>query len=300
VSQNTLNIGSGKWTGYEPLYLADQVGIFEKNGISVNLISHISEDASVKMLKSGELHGAAITLDMLFVLQESGFPLKAVLVFDYSTGGDMIIGLPGINTLEDLIGKRIGLEKLYINEYFLARSLSEKNIRTSDVEIVIINADEQALALSEGRVDAVVSYNPNATKLLQKGFELIFSSKDIPSSIIDVMVFPKNVYDTNFDDIRKIIQSWFDTLRYINLHYKASMMVMAEGEGVSEYEFKIAYEDISIPNLEENIAFFDLESERNIFKISDITLDFMLKKKMIKNKINTSGIFDSSILKTIR
>ena len=97
-----------------------------------------------------------------------------------------------------------------------------------------------------------------------------------------------------------LIQSWFDSLKYMNLHFKESMAIMAEGEGVTDYEFNIALEDISIPDLKENIEFFNLESEKNIFKISDITLDFMMKRGMIKNKIDTSGIFDSSILKEIK
>jgi len=149
-------------------------------------------------------------------------------------------------------------------------------------------------------VDAVVAYNPLATMLLQKGYDVIFSSKDIPSSIIDVLVFPNDIYENNYENIRRIIQTWFDSIRYIDLHYMDSMMIMAESEGVSEYEFKMAFEDILIPDLKQNMAFFNLESDKNIFKISDITMDFMFKRKMIKNKIDTSQIFDSSILKEVK
>ena len=300
MNDNVLNIGLSKWTGNEPFYLAEQVGIFEKNEVLVKLSRNLNEKEQLDKLKSGELDAAAITLDMLFVLHESGFPVKAVLIMDYSIGGDMIIAKEGINELEDLRGKKIGLEKLFISEYFLARALAEKNIPIADIESSLIKGDELVQFLEDDKVAAVVVANPQATKLLQKGYNVIFSTKDIPSSIIDVLVFPQKVYDNNLGDIKKILQSWFDALRYITLHYKESMEIMAELEDVSEYEFKITYEDISILGLKENIDFFNLESEKNIFKISDITLDFMFKKKMISKTIDTSQIFDVTILKELK
>ncbi|MFH1051778.1 MAG: ABC transporter substrate-binding protein [bacterium] len=300
MNAHILNIGLSKWTGNEPFFLAEQVGIFEKNNCSVKLIRNLNEKEQLAQLKSGELDGAAITLDMLFVLQESGFPVKAVLIMDYSIGADMIIAKEGINNLEDLIGKKIGLEKLIISEYFLARALAEKNIPLSDIESALITGNDLVQSLEDDSVSAVVVSNPQATKLLQKGYNVIFSTKDIPSSIIDVLVFPQEVYDNNSINIKNILQSWFDALRYITLHYRESMEIMAELEDVSEYEFKITYEDISIPGLKENIDFFNLESEKNIFKISDITLDFMRKKKMISKSIDTSQIFDVSILKELK
>jgi len=300
MESKILNIGLSKWTGNEPFYLAEQVGIFDKNSAKVNLSRHLIEKEQLEMLKMGELDGAAITLDMLFALYESGFQVKAVLIMDYSIGGDMIIAKEGINSMDDLRGKKIGLEKLFISGYFLARALAEKNIPVSDIESILLKGDELVEALENESVAAVVVANPQATKLLQKGYEIIFSTKDIPSSIIDVLVFPNNVYDSNQQNIKNILQSWFDALRYINLHYKESMEIMAQLEGVSEYEFKITFEDISIPGLKENIDFFNLESEKNIFKISDITLDFMYKKKMISKTIDTSKIFDVSLLKDLQ
>ncbi len=299
MENKILNIGLSKWTGNEPFFLAEQVGIFDNNNALVRLARVNNEKEQLDKLKSGELDGAAITLDMLFALFESGFPMKAVLIMDYSLGGDMIIAKEGINLLEDLKGKTIGLEKLFISEYFLTRALAEKNVPLSEINSFIIEGDIEN-AFNDEQVSAVVVANPKATKLLQKGYNIIFSTKDIPSSIIDVLVFPKNVYEENYKNIKNILQSWFDSLRYINLHYKESMEIMAELEDVSEYEFKITYEDIQIPGLKENIEFFNLESEKNIFKISDITLDFMYKKKMINNVIDTSLIFDASILKELK
>jgi NitT/TauT family transport system substrate-binding protein len=299
VKLNLLKIGTAKWTGYEPLYLAEKIGLFKKNNVKVKLLRNLSERKSIEKFQSGEIHAATVTLDMMFVLQESGFSIKAPLILDYSFGGDMIIGKKGINDLINLKGKKIGLEKKYVNEYFLVRALTEKKISINDISIVNIPEGGNAFALDNEKVDAVVAYNPEALTLLQKGYDILFSSKEIPSSIVDVIVFPKNIYEDNIDNIKNLILSWFKALRYINMHNRTAIRIMAESENVSEYEFNITFEDIIIPDLKDNLAFFDLESDKNIFKISDITQDFLIKKKIIKKKINSADIFDSSILAKI-
>jgi len=294
-----LRISSGKWTGYEPLYLAREIGAYKRNALEVAVERDLNEEQTVERLQMGELDGAALTLDMLFILKQTNIPLKAVLILDYSLGGDVIIGRQGINELSDLRGKKIGIEKLYANQFFLARALAERNIRTSDVEIVEIKAEEHSKALKKGTVDAVAVYNPQGVKLEQDGYKELFSSKDLPSSIVDVLTVTERAFNEKRNEIVKLVQSWFDALRYVDLHREKAMEIMAESEEASIYEFKLAYDRIHIPDLEENLKLFDLESDRNIFKMSDLTLDFMRKRKIIKAEINTKAIFDPSVLEEV-
>ncbi len=295
----SLKIGSGKWTGYEPFYLAQKTGIFKNNNTQIEFFHNLQVDEEIQALKSGKLDAAAITLDMAISLYNSGFPIKAVLIIDYSLGGDMILSRNDINDIEDLKGKKIGMEKLYVNDYFLARSLAEKKINKNDIELVYLNKQELKDALSDKKVDAIVAYNPIATNLMQDGIKVLFSSKEIPGSIVDLLVFPKKIFEDNKENIKSIVQSWFDALKYIENNYSQSMKIMAENEDVPEYEYKLAFDEIALPDLKENLAFFDLESEKNIFKVSDITNDFIIKRANINQKLNLSEMFDSSILKAI-
>lgn len=299
MGKSLLKIGLGKWTGYEPFHLAEKTGIFKKNNANVKLLYNLKVNEEVKDLKSGEIDGAAITLDMAISLINSGFPVKAVLIIDYSIGGDMIISRNDIKTIEDLKGKKIGLEKLYINEYFLARSLAEKKIDKDEINLIYLDKEELKDALLSKQVDAVVAYNPLATNLIQEGIKVLFSTKEIPGSVIDLLVFPTKIYYENQENIKSIVQSWFETLKYIEKDYIQSMKIMAGNEDVPEYEFKLAFDDILLPDLKENLAFFNLESEDNIFKISDITKDFIVKRSNISPKINLADMFDTSILKSI-
>jgi len=129
MDNRTLIIGTGKWTGYEPLYLAEQVGIFEKNEASINLVMNLNESEIISKLKNGEIHGAGLTLDMLFVLHESGFPCKAVLILDYSIGGDMIIGKHGFNNLNDLDWKNFTSMNIFLQGLWLKKILNQMKLK---------------------------------------------------------------------------------------------------------------------------------------------------------------------------
>lgn len=299
MGTSLLKIGSGIWTGYEPFYLSEKLGIFKKNNAKIKLFRNLQLDQEIQDLKSGKLDGVAITLDMAISLYNSGFPIKAVLIIDYSIGGDMIIARNDIKDIEDLKGKKIGMEKLYVHDYFLARSLAEKNIDKNDIELIYLKQQELKSALLNKKIDAIVAYNPIATKLIQENVKVLFSSKEIPASIIDLLVFPTKIFEENRENIKSLVQSWLDTLKYIENNYSQSMKIMAENEDISEYEFKLAFDEIALPDLQENLAFFDLEAEDNIFKISDITIDFIKKRSKINKKLNLADMFDSFILKSI-
>ncbi len=296
---NKIIIGTGKWIAYSPLYLSQKENLFKQNKVNVEVIQYNSDDELINQFRSSKIDIVATTLDMLLILNESDFPCKAILLLDLSLGADMIIGNIGINSFNDLKGKKIGLERQYVNEYFLARALSENNLKPNDIEKVYIKSDEYYKSLEQKTVDAIVTYSPIATSLLQKGYKSIFSSKDIPSSMIDLLVTTDKIIKNYPKEITAIIKTWFDALNYIDKYYNFAMKTMSEFEDIDEYDFKVAFDDIYLPNFEENLQFFNLESKRNLFKISDITQDFLIKKNVLSKKINNDKIFEISFLKKL-
>lgn len=298
--ESKIKIGTGKWIGYGPLYLAQNENLFKKNNVNVEIIQFSHDDEIINNFRNSQLDIVAVTLDMLLILNESGFPCKAILLLDFSLGADMIIANKGINNFNDIKGKKIGLEKQYISEYFLARALSENNLKPSDIEKIYIKPSDYLKVLKEKTVDAIVSYSPIAAPILQKGYKLIFSSKEIPSSIIDLLVTTDKIINKYPNDIIAIIKTWFDSLKFIDKYYNLAMNTMAKLEGLDEYDFKVAFDDIYLPNFDENLQFFNLESQRNIFKISDITQDFLIKKNVISSKINNLDIFEIKFLNKLK
>jgi NitT/TauT family transport system substrate-binding protein len=75
-----LRIGTNVWPGYEPLYLARDLGHY--NETPVNLIEFTSASSVIHALRNGMIEGATLTLDEVLTLLSDGFDLKVILAPD--------------------------------------------------------------------------------------------------------------------------------------------------------------------------------------------------------------------------
>ena len=67
----------------------------------------------------------------------------------------------------------------------------KERMKVSDVKAVNKLPDEGAQAFRRGEVEAVITYEPDLGKLLrEKGAHLVFTSREIPGEIVDVMATP--------------------------------------------------------------------------------------------------------------
>lgn len=104
-----LAVGTNTWTGYEPLYLARDLGLHD--GLPVRLVELGSTTQSMDALRTGQLGMAGLTLDEALTLAQEGIALKVVWVMDVSSGADALVVRPGLADLSDLRGSKVGVEQ---------------------------------------------------------------------------------------------------------------------------------------------------------------------------------------------
>lgn len=145
------------------VWLADERGLFEKNGVDVKVELVTSGVAAAKGLISGNFD--------LATMSEYTFASKSFIESDLrliGTVGAMsdihLIGRRdrGVVDAGDLAGKRVGLEKGTISQFFLAKLLDIKGIDPRSLTIVNYQPALLAKALQAGEVDAIVSWEPYA------------------------------------------------------------------------------------------------------------------------------------------
>ena len=294
-------LGTGKWTGYEFLNLAKELGYFERRGVEVSICDGIEENESVEKLKAGELDGAGLSLDVAINLNYAGTPVKAVLILDYSLGGDKILARLGFNEASELSEAKIGVLKSYSNMYFLARAALEADIDLKKAEISYYEKFEDLkAALKAGKIDAAAVNDPYGARLETLGYKELFSSRDMPGAIIDALVFRKEFAERNSSAVEGIISAWFDALNYKKRNKKKAIERMAAMEGVEPSEFEKSLDSIKIPSFKENLAFFDLESAEDVFKTSDIAADFFKKKGKLPRDYDLRELFDAKYLNNLK
>ncbi|WP_181358866.1 ABC transporter substrate-binding protein [Pseudothauera lacus] len=180
-----LRVASHVWPGYELMFMARHEGWLDSK--AVELVATGSATESMQLLASGEVDGAALTFDEVLRLQAKGTDLAVVLIFNISSGADMLIGKAGVDSLAALDGKRIGVEDSALGALMLHKALQAAELPHGAITAVPMTIDAQHGAWHDGSIDAVVTYEPLASTLLVAGGELLFDSSQIPDTIYDVL-----------------------------------------------------------------------------------------------------------------
>ncbi|MDQ6967414.1 MAG: ABC transporter substrate-binding protein [Mariprofundaceae bacterium] len=295
-----IKIGINNWAGYDPFILADKLKLFNKNNVQVEIKRFASATETIQAMRGGEIQGAGFTLDEVFSLIDTGFKGKVVLIIDYSMGGDMVIGQKEIESIADLKGKTIGYEGSVVGEFLLDRALDRNSIKRSAVKLIDVQADKWLSSFAEKDVDALVCYNPAAATLLNEHEgTLLFSSADIPFEIIDVLLFSEPFYDENKTAITRILKGWFETLSYIDTNPDKAAEVISKVKNITPDNYRQGLNNLVAPDLTVNRTIFDPTSDKNIYKYSQVIVDFMLSKNLLSERIDTQDLFQAELLSKI-
>ena len=180
-----VRIASHVWVGYEPMFLARSRGWLDEDLVTLHETTAASE--SLSLLASGEVDGAALTLDEVLKARQDGIPLTIILVFNISAGADVILAAEPMTELTELQGLRVGFEHGAVGELMIVEALRRAGLSTDDIEALYISPNLHVEAWSEGLVDVIVTYEPRASRIRAMGAVEVFDSRQIPEYIVDVL-----------------------------------------------------------------------------------------------------------------
>lgn len=289
----TLKVGISPWPGYKPLLLAAEKGFFE--GADIRIIPFATPTESYRALRDGIVDVAAFTADEVFHYAEVRNKPRIFLVLDISNGADAIVASKSIKTLDDLKGKRLGIEGSALGDYVLHRSLDfTKSLKASDMKLVSVTIDRQEEVFKAGDIDAAITYEPSKSLLLKAGAHILFDSSQIPNEIVDVLVANDKIITQRQEELKVLVAGWFKALGYIKQNYTQSMIEMTKNESVGVKEFTKAYEDLIIPSLEDNKKM--LGKAGTLISPMKKLSGLMFQKSSLKKKIDVVPLLDDRIL----
>ncbi len=249
--EKVLRIGTNLWPGYETLYLARDLGYFEKSPISLVELSSATD--VLHAFRNGVLEVAALTLDETLTLLQTEADLRVILVMDISSGADALLARPpSISGLSNLKGNRIAVENSAVGAIMLARALERAKLSTEEVEIIPATVDNHYELYMSGRVDAVVTFDPVRTQLVKEGAKTLFDSHEIPGQIVDVLVTRKAVLKNRPDILQTLVNGQFKALNYLHSHPEEAAKKLAPRLGVTPNELTESFKGVILPNLTEN------------------------------------------------
>lgn len=295
-AQTPLNIAWIVWPGEYPHLIAQDAGIFERHGLSVNLNRYDSQTSELADLQSGKVDGGVFGLtDFLAVSANDPGNFVAVLAVDCSDGADAIVAAPSINSFADLVGKRVSANMGTQTEFFLRYALSANGLSASDVTLVDMDPEEVPAALRSGGIEAGDTWEPSLTEAINDGNHIIFSSTEAPGLLTDVLIFRKAVVDSRPEDVRAYILAWFEALDYWTANPEESAAIIASHTDLALEE--IPFEGVRIFSLADNQAAFQPGSDTtSLFYTAQLNIDYLIAIGAINRPLDVNVVFNPDFL----
>jgi NitT/TauT family transport system substrate-binding protein len=179
-----LKIAYSDWPGWVAWEIAIQKGWFKEVGVNANF-KWLNYVPTMEAYSAGKVDAVAVTNGDALVTGSSGARSVCILANDYSNGNDMVVAKPGIKSVAELKGKKIGVEKGFVDHLLLLNALKAAKLTEKDVKLVNIKTDDAAQSLKSGSVDAVAAWQPNSGAALKEvpGSTAVYTSADAPGLI---------------------------------------------------------------------------------------------------------------------
>jgi len=235
-----LRIAFSDWPGWTGYQIAIQKGWFKEAGVDTEF-EWFEYSPSMEAFTAGKVDAVMMTMGDALVTGASGARSVAILINDYSNGNDMIVARPGINSLKELKGKKVGLEIGLVDHLLLQKGLEKVGMKETDVKLVNVATHETAQSLASKDVDAIGAWQPSSGQALKAvaGSKAIFTSADAPGLIYDELnVSPKSLAERRADWV-KVIKVWNRIQKFVAdpANRDEALKIMASRAGVTPEEY---------------------------------------------------------------
>ena len=245
-----MRVGTNLWPGYEPLYLAQELGYWEPQ--EIKLAEFPSSSEVIRAFRNQSLDAAALTLDEVLMLWQQNIQAEVVLVLDVSNGADVIISDAETKHFRDLKGKKVAVESGALGAYVISRALEINNMSTQDIELVPLGVSDHEAAFKNGDVQAAVTFEPVRTKLLEVGGNEVFSSREMPNEIVDVLVIRKSYIDNHPEQAETLADGWFKVIEFMKNNPQEAAVYISERLKISPEDVISSYDGLDLAGQEEN------------------------------------------------
>jgi NitT/TauT family transport system substrate-binding protein len=297
MAQDTkVAIGISGWTGFAPLTLAKEAGLFKKYGLDVDIKKIPQKDRHLA-IASGDIQCAATTVETWVVWNANGVATTQIFQLDKSYGADGMVVKPNITKIADLKGKTVAASAPGTAPYFtLAWMLKKNGLSVKDVKVVNLEPQAAANAMIAGTadLDAAMTYEPylSAVRAKPEAGKIIATTLDYPMVMDTFGCTPKFLAE-NPKAAKALADGYFDAVDMIKAEPKKSFEIMGadvkqSGEAFEKSQAYLRWQDRAA-----NQKFFSGEHAQ----FSKEAADLLMEAGIIKTMPDMTKLADTQFIR---
>jgi NitT/TauT family transport system substrate-binding protein len=303
ASAGPITVGYSDWPGWVAWQVAIDKGWLKEAGLDVKF-QWFDYSASMDAFSAGKIDANLMTNGDTLVTGSGGGKGIMVMLTDYSDGNDMIVGKPGIKTLPELKGKKVGLEEGLVEHLLILNGLKKYGMSESDVTLVNSKTNETPQVLASGQVDAIGAWQPISGQAMKAlpGSRPVYTSADAPGLIYDVLaVNPKSLAEHRADWI-KLIEVWDRVVHYINdpKTQDDALKILSARVGLDPETYKPLLKGTHLIDIAEGKKTFEKgDGLSSLYGSTAIANDFNVKNDVYKESQDVDSYIDPSLMKEV-
>ena len=315
-----LVVGINTWAGHSP-------GIVFNNGMEPNAGSQykskynmdvkfvLLEDPAAKLaaFRSGEIDIMWNTVDNwareASVLAEQNQKAKSIIMQDWSRGGDGIVSLATIKSVEDLKGHKIACTQFTPSHFLLLYLLSQSGLTPDEragVEKNIIftqDAPAAAAAFKAKSVDAAVTWEPDLSgAVAARGADahVLVSTQAATNIIADTLCARQEVIDQAPETVRDFVRGWLDGIEMIKNNPNPSYEVVARALKLDTDTVSGMLSGLKLTPYADNAQFYGLTGAKAHYDtLFDTAFVIWRKKGLVTKSVDAKNWADTRFLQAV-
>lgn len=315
-----LVVGINTWAGHAP-------GIVFNNGMEPNGGSQykskygmdvkfvLLEDPAAKFaaFRSGQVDIMWNTIDNwareASMLAEKNQQAKSIIMQDWSRGGDGIVSLASIKSVEDLKGKKISCTQFTPSHFLLLYLLSQSGLTPqdrSDIEKNIVfttDAPAAAAAFKAKQVDAAVTWEPDLSSAVEsRGSEahVLVSTQAATNIIADTLVARQEVIDQAPETVRDFVRGWLDGIEMIKNNPNPSYEVVGRALKLDTDTVSGMLSGLKLTPYADNAQFYGLTGAKAHYDtLFDTAFVIWRKKGLVSKSVDAKSWADTRFLQAV-
>lgn len=306
---NEITLSIDEWVGYATIIQANggletQSGsIYDSLGLKVHINIINDPTQSSNALIKGELDGAGYTINRLAFLSDkfSNSGVKVIMPFitNYSNGGDGIISLSSINSIEDLVGAKVGVPQFSESQTMVVWFVNQSNLSQADKDSIIDNlvlfetADEAAKAFFAGKIDAAGTWQPYLTQAENMtDSHILFSTASSTRLILSGIIFRDDFAKANPETVSKFIDGTLQAIDNYDKDLEVLKKSMPMFSGMSDDDIVATTMDADLATWKNNMDLLNGDARTLYTNMCDVWTS--LGENVNKDMVDT--LFDDTYM----
>lgn len=240
------------------LAIAEGEGLWAKHGLKANVQTFTNGPLQIQAMGTNDIDYGYIG-NGAFWLPASGKADMACLLG--TSQADRIIAQPGITSVKDLKGKKVGVPEGTSGDTILTLALEKNGMSADDIDRVPMDASTVVSAFSAGQIDAASIWYPLVDTIKEQVPQLVELAQD--SDFEDTMAFPsaivmrKGLASENPELAKRVEKVLYEALEYRVQNADKTLELVAEMSQQKVEDLKAESVHMRIFSAEEQIKLWD-------------------------------------------